>query len=591
MSYNITMKKKIYLLLCLAAVFVTSCYNDEDIWDKLNSLEDRLNQIEMQLSKMNSEINTMSSIVNVLQGYVYVKEVTPTADGYIIKFSDGNTAVITNGKDGNDGKDGKDGKDAPIIGFEMDFDGVYYWTQTIDGVTTWLTDIYGNKVRATGADGKTPLLKVSTSGYWMISYDNGITYDYVLDAKGNMVKATGKDGQSGSSWFDKVTYDSTTGILTLVINGETIKLTVGANNTGIPSDNGAGTPPTVSDNDKTFEMPKSISAMTVDPSNPNVGTFSLAGINANGNWLELYGTNQTNQNVWIEINGINKGFTVTYGEQPGIVNKSKADIVFLVDNSGSMWEEADKVAAEIERWAGKLSQTMDVKFGCVGLSEYGNINGALNITDVQTMSEYLNQNSGLYRTQHFGQNMANPPADWSTLKSKTEEYYNPGYECGGIGLHFANENFTFRDGANRFYVYFTDEENQPGRVTGYPWSVKTVDINSQYYKWSSTSGVIYTVYSGLDLYGDPHGWTNWNYLEDPTLFSTYTGGIFLETTGDFNISLDDLPVTGAITQSFTFKFNITADLKKGGLYDITILIKSKDGKAVSKYTYEDIQLI
>lgn len=358
--------------------------------------------------------------------------------------------------------------------------------------------------------------------------------------------------------------------------------------TGIPSDNQAGTPPVVNNGEETFTMPNSISAMSVDPENKHIGRFNMAGINANGKWLELYGTGEAKQNVWLNINGREKGVKIINGENAGSGTKAKADIVFLVDNSGSMSEEANKIAAEIVRWSQKLSQTMDVKFGCVGI-DHRYINGALDITDVQTLQQYLNCNTGTSRTEHYGEYMTNQPANMSRLKEAAKNYTNAGGECGGIMLHFADENFTFRSGSNRFYVYFTDEPNQPGGVNGYPWSVKTVDRTSQYYNWDSSKGVIYTVYSGLDLDGEPHNWTNWNYNEDPTLFSTYTGGQIIKTTGNFNISLDDLPVTGAITQSFIFTFNITPDLSVGGTYDITIIIYYSDGSIKSKFTYKGIK--
>lgn len=363
--------------------------------------------------------------------------------------------------------------------------------------------------------------------------------------------------------------------------------------TGIPSDINAGTPPIVADGDKTFEMPTSISEMSVDPDNPKVGRFNLAGINlGNNEWLELYGTGSEEQNVWVEIGGVQKSIKVINSDdvvsrsRSNWVTKAKADVVFLVDNSGSMSEEANKVAEEILQWANKLSQTMDVKFGCVGI-DHRYVNGALDITDVNTLSDYLNSNySGTSRTQHFGQNMKTCPTGWENLKAKASNYSNAGGECGGIMLHFANENFTFREGANRFYVYFTDEPNQPG--SHYDWSVLTVKNGSEYYNWSSNNGVIYTVFSSKDNHKN---WQNWSYQEDPCLFSTYTGGQIIETDGNFNISLDELPVTGAIFKSFIITFNITPDLVVGQEYDITIIIKSKDGKVISKYTYHNVKFV
>lgn len=223
--------------LLLAAAVVSSCkYDDDEIWDKVNSLDNRLENVENQLNTINSNISSMSSVVNALNGNVYVTSVTENTDGYVIAFSDGKTATITNGKDGADGAPGADGtngtngKDAPVIGFDKDTDGKYYWTQTIDGTQSWLTDASGSKVPVTGESAVTPRLKVSATGYWMISYDNGVTYAEVLDEAGKPVKAVGEngdDGYDGDSWFDDVDYDRENGTLTFWMDGEAIELKVG----------------------------------------------------------------------------------------------------------------------------------------------------------------------------------------------------------------------------------------------------------------------------------------------------------------------------------------------------------------------------
>ena len=203
------MKLKSFFLWSLMIIGAISCkYDDGELWNKVNDLDERLTNIEGQLTQMNTNISSMSSIVNALEANVYVTSVTETENGYTITFSDGQTASIANGTAG---------KDAPVIGFNKDTDGKYYWTQTIDGQQDWLTDENGNKIPVTGNDAVTPQLKVSTTGYWMISYDHGLTFVEVLDENGNPVKAVGEDGEdgndgepgaSGDSWFSNVSVEN-----------------------------------------------------------------------------------------------------------------------------------------------------------------------------------------------------------------------------------------------------------------------------------------------------------------------------------------------------------------------------------------------
>lgn len=243
--------KLLWMWMLLLIVAISSCeYDDSDLWNKVNSLDERVSNIEKSLSKMNKDISTMSVMINALENNIFVSEVVETKDvsgkviGYVIKFSDGTTATIANGKDGENGKDGvdgtdgkdgengkdgADGKDAPVIGVKKDSDGKYYWTQTIDGVTIWLSDDAGNKLPVSGVDAVTPLLKVNASGYWMISYDNGLTYQNVLDELGNPVKAVGRDGNNGApghngdSFFRDVEVEDGVLILTLM-DGTEIRL-------------------------------------------------------------------------------------------------------------------------------------------------------------------------------------------------------------------------------------------------------------------------------------------------------------------------------------------------------------------------------
>ena len=56
------MKKILFLLLTV--VTVCSCYNDDDLWDKVNDLDGRVETLETTVKKMNSEITTLQSLVD-----------------------------------------------------------------------------------------------------------------------------------------------------------------------------------------------------------------------------------------------------------------------------------------------------------------------------------------------------------------------------------------------------------------------------------------------------------------------------------------------------------------------------------------------
>ena len=48
------MKKILFLLLTI--ITVCSCYNDDDLWDKVNDLDGRVETLETTVKKMNSAL-------------------------------------------------------------------------------------------------------------------------------------------------------------------------------------------------------------------------------------------------------------------------------------------------------------------------------------------------------------------------------------------------------------------------------------------------------------------------------------------------------------------------------------------------------
>lgn len=333
---------------------------------------------------------------------------------------------------------------------------------------------------------------------------------------------------------------------------------------GIPSDASATPNPTLPQAPNTT-IPNPGNEV-VTQSGQTVVKFNLTGIvdpTEVGGWLKLYGTGSSIQNVWLSIDGNAKGIAVINTIDQSTVT-SAVDLVFLVDNSGSMDEEADAVANGIDAWSKKLSQTLDMRFGCVGYD--GQLSGALNMTTVDELSNYLDYGYGTNRTYHFG------GADAAALETAASSYHNSWNECGVAALHYATDQFTFRSGANRVFVNFTDEPNQPNNKE--IWSVEWVNpVNSN---WTAAMGTIHTVFSD-PWYTDSYNWTPL-YEEKPWLLSEYTGGTTKFAPYDFSgVTLDDLPITGALMNSYVISVTNVTSLFDGQTHIVKITILNADG--------------
>ena len=279
-------------------------------------------------------------------------------------------------------------------------------------------------------------------------------------------------------------------------------------------------------------------------------------------WIKLFGTRNPEQNIWISIDGQPKGFTVynNSGEEDG--NSIKTDIVFVVDNSGSMGQEADAVARDILSWSQQLASSgLDVRFACVGYSVSGTINGAIDFTNSTGLSTYLNRSSGTSRTIGFsGSN--------SSILSSAASAYRVNDECGAMAIRYANANLSFRSGANRIYVNFTDEPNQPNGKQAY-----SVEFFKDQNNWGTSQGTVHTVYS------DPN--TSFveqlYYREYPWKISEYTGGTQFFTNSSFTgVNLSSLPITGALQHSYVIRLHNVAHLVDGKTHIIRITILSAD---------------
>lgn len=345
---------------------------------------------------------------------------------------------------------------------------------------------------------------------------------------------------------------------------ETISLGSGGNQVAdIPLDDDADPNPQIN-GDATTTIPN-IQYTVVEEDGSAVVRIDMTGIQGSGagDWMYLLGTNEPGQNVWVEVDGTPKGIKVYNTSDNAGERVLPVDLVFLVDNSGSMSEEADAIARDITSWAQNLAKSsLDIRFGCVGYD--GAITGESDLNRYEVLAEYLNRNSGVSRTIGF-----NNPA----MSQYAEAYRTGGgssNECGMAALRFASDRFAWRNSANRIFVNFTDEPNQPNGITKF--SVESLKTD-----WSTKNGTIHTVFSDGTEYSQEY-----NYL-----MSRYTGGTVINTNPSFSgVSLNSLPVTGALQNSYVIRFSNIEDLIDGQPHQITITILSADGsiRAVRTFT-------
>lgn len=200
--------KKFFLLVVAAILGIASwsCsddYDDSAIWNEIKD-------IKSQIEKINSDLSKVQTAVTALESGKYVVDYTKTENGCTLKFNDGTSVTIENGKAG------EVGASAPVIGVK-ESNGVYYWTLTTDGKESWLTyPETSDRIPVTGKDGAAPELGVDAEGYWTV---NG---EPLLDTNKQPVKA-GADAWTSIFSGSEMSADNAFVVLTLA-NGGTIEL-------------------------------------------------------------------------------------------------------------------------------------------------------------------------------------------------------------------------------------------------------------------------------------------------------------------------------------------------------------------------------
>lgn len=286
-----------------------------------------------------------------------------------------------------------------------------------------------------------------------------------------------------------------------------------------------------------------------------------------GEWTRLAGTGKAGQNAWAAIDGKNAIVEFINSDDPGATPLA-ADIALLVDNSESMEEENDAIAAGIADWTAMLADAgIDARYAAVGHSEQGTINGATDFSTAENLAAFFNYLDGSDRTAHFS------GIGSDRLQREAAGYPTLNTECCMLALRFGNDQLTFREGAERVYLSFTDEPNQPYGNAEY--SADWLTDN-----WKAGMGEVHTIYSA------PEPTEHIALISEPArLLSDRTGGTVTYTDENLGgVTLSMLEVSEALTHAYTARFANVAPYADGKEHQVTITVRTPDGKVAGTKT-------
>ena len=205
------MKKVISIICITLLVALYSCDERDDLRSDIDNLKERVANLEASIEQMNSDISNYQQMVEgkiLVVGYSKDEQ-----DNYTIELSNGETVTIYSGK--------VDMNDMPL--FSVNASG--HWAYTINDMTTELlvNDKPVSAIPEAGTAGVTPKLKVDANGFWLISIDNGSTWNKL----GNNQIADGAQAvANASSLFSNVTIDEATGQITFTIRADNSQVKV-----------------------------------------------------------------------------------------------------------------------------------------------------------------------------------------------------------------------------------------------------------------------------------------------------------------------------------------------------------------------------
>lgn len=307
-------------------------------------------------------------------------------------------------------------------------------------------------------------------------YDNGYI-EVSSDGGSTWTNMGGRTGNSGGAWRN-------TTVLLNAYKGQNILLAFRLTSDGSDQYDGWF----VDNVDISIFVPKPVS---VTMTNLNSQNFPFIYMNVNVDSFGVGTSNLTQANFSVFENGTlqTNYFQVTPPGNSGGVRK--ADIIFLMDNSGSMGTYQTAVANNVNDFVNNLVSS-GIDFA-LGLCRYGD--------SPNNGDPYIEDNGSLTSDANYFINNV-----WmrNTVNGGTE----PGY----YAITQSSSGFTFRPGAQKIFIEITDETpNQGGStmtdalnactsnsITLFAITDSTYLYNDFYQITSATHGQIYSLYSTFD---------------------------------------------------------------------------------------------
>ncbi len=200
-------------LLTAFALFTLAACNTDDLRDDVDNLKGRVESLEAQINLLN---DNMTAIKRLLEGGQTITEITQTNGTYTLKLSGGETVTLTQGSAGE------------IKYPEISVNDEGQLLVICEVLTKNVVPVQA--VGTPGNDGITPKFRLTDDGsYWQVSYDNGTSWQDVLDESGNKVSAVNNGSSGGSNtdtFFESAGIDESGDFFVIQLKGQTESISI-----------------------------------------------------------------------------------------------------------------------------------------------------------------------------------------------------------------------------------------------------------------------------------------------------------------------------------------------------------------------------